>query len=1311
MIAIAAGTNHSVALKSDGSVVAWGVNWSGQSTVPASASSGVIAIAAGTTHTVALKSDGSVVAWGDNFYGQCNVPAAASSGVTAIAAGEVHTMALKSDGSVVAWGDRDWNNTTYGYNTWGLTTVPASASSGVIAITAGGMHNVVLKSDGSVVAWGDNRYGQTTGGYPKITINPFGAPSGQPITISDNTGKLNCQWNGSETFGTCNADIFISTKVVLTASPADMILPIIWGNGCDSVTATTCTINSLTTNTIISPATSAKAQTINFNPPANKTYGDPAFDLSSYATGGDSGNPVTFTVTSGPGTLDGSILTITGGGNIIITANQAGNANYGLAPNVQRIIAVFTSPPAVTAIAAGWVHTMALNSDGSVVAWGGNQYGQTTVPDPALSGVTAITAGGTQSVALKSDGSVVAWGYVQNMPDSVSSGVIAIAAGWAHTMALNSDGSVVAWGLSNWSGETTVPPEASFGVIAIAAGIRHSVALKNNGSVVAWGDNSYGQTTVPTSALSGVVAIAAGPYHTVALKSDGSVVAWGLNNSGQTTVPPEASSGVIAISAGYYHTVALKSDGSMVAWGDNTYGQTTVPPEASSGVIAISAGYYHTVALKSDGSVVAWGLNNSGQTTGGNRKITIGPSGATSGQNITISGSAGGLNCQWNGSATSGACSADIFLSTKVVLTASPADMIASISWGAGCDSITATTCTINSMTADTTISPVINVKEAQTIVFNSLNKTFGNPAFDLNSYVTGGASGNPVTFTVTSGLGTLNGSILTITGAGNIVITASQAGNGNFFPAPDMQGTIVVAKAVTTVALGNLSQTYDGTTKAVTALTAPAGLAVDITYNGSATLPAAAGDYAVVATINDPNYQGSANGNLNIAKAAATITLGNLSQTYDGTTKTVTATTNPAGLVVGITYNGSATLPIAAGDYAVVATINDPNYQGTASGNLNIAKAAATITLGNLSQVYDGKPKLVKATTAPVGLTVVTTYDGSAVPPKAVGSYAIVSTVNDPNYQGSASGTLIVSKIPATITLGNLSQTYDGTPKAVSATTTPAGLTVNLTYNGSATAPTTAGDYAVVATINDPNYQGTTNAILSVAKAVATITLGNLTQTYDGTPKAASATTNPAGLAVAITYDGSATVPTNVGIYAVAATISDPNYQGAAGSILVIANANPQPATITLGNLSQTYDGAPKAATATTNPAGLAVTFTYDGSTTVPTNAGSYTVVATIRDPNYQGSAGGTLTVAKANQTINFTLPADAKFRTSVPLTATASLPVSYVVSSGPGVIVGTDLTFTGMGFVNVIASQSGDSNYNAAANVTVTINAVAHL
>ena len=66
--------------------------------------SGVMAIAAGGDHTVALKNDGSVVAWGDNGYGQTTVPVAAQSGVTAIAAGGSHTVALKNDGSVVAWG-------------------------------------------------------------------------------------------------------------------------------------------------------------------------------------------------------------------------------------------------------------------------------------------------------------------------------------------------------------------------------------------------------------------------------------------------------------------------------------------------------------------------------------------------------------------------------------------------------------------------------------------------------------------------------------------------------------------------------------------------------------------------------------------------------------------------------------------------------------------------------------------------------------------------------------------------------------------------------------------------------------------------------------------------------------------------------------------------------------------------------------------------------------------------------------------------------------------------------------------------------
>src|SRR5437660_6193822 len=99
--AITAG-GHSLALKNDGTVVAWGSNAAGQSTVPAGLNS-VVAIAAGGLHSLALKNDGTVVAWGDNSAGQSTVRAGLNS-VVAISAGESHSLALKNDGTVVAWG-------------------------------------------------------------------------------------------------------------------------------------------------------------------------------------------------------------------------------------------------------------------------------------------------------------------------------------------------------------------------------------------------------------------------------------------------------------------------------------------------------------------------------------------------------------------------------------------------------------------------------------------------------------------------------------------------------------------------------------------------------------------------------------------------------------------------------------------------------------------------------------------------------------------------------------------------------------------------------------------------------------------------------------------------------------------------------------------------------------------------------------------------------------------------------------------------------------------------------------------------------
>ena len=80
----------------------------------------------------------------------------------------------------------------------------------------------------------------------------------------------------------------------------------------------------------------------------------------------------------------------------------------------------------------------------------------------------------------------------------------------------------------------------------------------------------------------------------------------------------------------------------------------------------------------------------------------------------------------------------------------------------------------------------------------------------------------------------------------------------------------------------------------------------------------------------------------------------------------------------------------------------------------------------------------------------------------------------------------------------------------------------MNVTYNGSTTAPTNAGTYQVVGTVSDPLYASSATNALIVAQTIGSVTLGNLDQTYDGTPKSATATTTPPGLNVTFTYNGS---------------------------------------------------------------------------------------------------------------------------------------------------------------------------------------------
>ena len=578
--------------------------------------------------------------------------------------------------------------------------------------------------------------------------------------------------------------------------------------------------------------------------------------------------------------------------------------------------------------------------------------------------------------------------------------------------------------------------------------------------------------------------------------------------------------------------------------------------------------------------------------------------------------------------------------------------------------------------------------KAAATVSLGNLSATYDGNAKSAT------ATTNPVSLPVDF---TYNGSPTAPTNAGSYAVIGT-INHANY--QGSASGTLVIGKATATVSLGSLSATYDGSAKSATATTNPVSLPVDFTYDGSPTAPTNAGSYAVIGTINDSNYAGSASGTLVIEKSAATVTLGSLSATYNGTPKSATATTTPGSLTVDFTYNGSATAPTNAGNYTVVGTVNNANYQGSATGTLVIDKATASVALGSLSATYNGSPKSATATTNPVSLPVDFTYDGSSTAPTNAGTYAVIGTINHANYQGSASGSLIIGKATATVTLGSLSATYNGSPKSATATTNPASLPVDFTYEGSATAPTNAGTYAVIGTVNHANYQGSASGTLVIGKATATVSLGSLSATYNGSPKSASATTTPIGLTVGFTYDASATAPTNAGSYAVIGTINDTNYAGSASGTLTIAKAT---ANVTLGNLSATYDGTAKSVTATTTPVGLTVGFTYDGSATAPSSAGSYAVIGTVSNANYQGTGNGTLIIAKATQSITFNTLPDVPFSTTpLALSATASsnLAVVFTVESGPAVLTGNNLTLTGSGAVTVRASQPGDDNYAAASD-----------
>lgn len=580
-----ADTGHSLALRTDGTVTAWGCNDEGQTEVQPDLES-VVEIAAGRAHCLALKSNGTVVAWGANYHRQSTVPPALA-GVVKIAAGGFCSVALKADGSVVAWGE------IFDGEEWISAVAPAGLAD-VVDISAGVYHAIALRSDGSVVCWGYNGDGQATvpsglgnvvavaaGGFHSLALKADGSVVGWG---ADTRGQVSIPLSALTQVRSISAGLQHSLALrKFSESPAITSAPTLVGTPGGAVSHPIVVVNA-------TPVAFAA-----MGLPSGLTL-DPLTGVISGSVADPARSSVQIRVDTDHGPLDQALwINISSGGPPTAVHLSPGELMEN-AP-VDAVIGTLGADDPDP----GDTHTFELiegpgADDNACFRIAGDQlrvnekinrdYEQTQQPfsirvrarDASLNPVeTVLTLPLLDDRNEDADGDGLTeaqeedvYGTSDTTPDMDGDGF--------------SDGFEVAHGSS---------PTASGD-------------FPGGSILVSWGDNADGQTQVPVNPGE-VVQVASGWRHNLALRSDGTVVGWGGNEDGQTDIPP-ALAGVTAISAGDYHSLALLGDGTVVAWGGNEDGQASVP-EGLSDVVAISAGSYHSVALKRDGSVVAWGDN------------------------------------------------------------------------------------------------------------------------------------------------------------------------------------------------------------------------------------------------------------------------------------------------------------------------------------------------------------------------------------------------------------------------------------------------------------------------------------------------------------------------------------------------------------------------------------------------------------------------------------------------------------------------------------------------------------------------------
>ncbi|HEY3400450.1 MAG TPA: S8 family serine peptidase [Geothrix sp.] len=419
---------------------------------------------------------------------------------------------------------------------------------------------------------------------------------------------------------------------------------------------------------------------------------------------------------------------------------------------------------------------------------------------------------------------------------------------------------------------------------------------------------------------------------------------------------------------------------------------------------------------------------------------------------------------------------------------------------------------------------------------------------------------------------------------------------------------------------------------------------------------------------------------------------------------------TNPTSTLT-MTTSGS----VPAGTQSFTVTV-----AGVASSNasLVIGKATASLTLSGLNPTYDGTAKSVSVTTNPSGLSGVSvTYDGSATAPTNAGSYAVVATLTNVNYQATnATGTLVIAKAATTTAVTAADATYDGNPHGATASATGIGglnqaLTVtymgtgSTTYPASTTAPTNAGTYTASATYAEStNYLSSSDSkpfTINKASSSTTVTIIGGPFTYTGSAQTPATVTVTGAGGLSLTPAATYADNINAGLATASYTFAgDANHTGSSDSKTFTIDKASSTTTVTINGGPFTYTGSAQtpATVTVTGAGGLSLTpaATYADNINAGLATASYTFAG---DANHTGSSDSkTFTIDKASSTTTVTINGGP-----FTYTGSAQTPATVTVTGAGGLSLTPAATYAdniNAGLATASYTFAGDANHTGSSD-----------